>query len=575
MKKYLLVLLLVIFIIPSIASASWWNPFSWFRKNTKPVEQPTVQVQQNNPPTKDTPKLIKNKVSEKKTASSISNTATNPAESNLISKTEVQSLTSIKFDNAVIRSSLMIQIFDNRDRFVSGGSGISLGGMGNILTNYHVVTEEVFLNPNGYKVYGCVTVSLNIVPECNYILSTTRKLLSGNITSAQYSKDLDLALLYIDQVKVNGKWLSVIDTSLDNLKDRSINLSSYTKKYNDLAVGSPVYSVGYPDFGGEKTIQVDGVVKEIGKNQSGKVWVLTTLNISHGNSGGPVFNSKGELVGVTVACRRVVPDNDDCKTFTGLFIPLPSVNWWYTKASNSHIIEWEGKNYYSSNNGISDDTQKATLCILENNAHYDSKISTNSCTCNTGYTKNFDNKCVNNSGVVDPPKTPYGQARDLEAEKKALGMLDNLFSELSQGSTNTAPPTTPAPPTDQIKLYINNNFNPAKEKFNNGLEYTNKGLDYAAQRLRVDAEKYFNYSIESFNNAASILGENPPAGWVQTHNCMVSLLINSVTASVYLKSSLYYSGTPKAMEYITTAQTFTHKADQDKACVSNTTPTTP
>ena len=30
MKKYLLILLLAIFIIPSIAFASWWNPFSWF-----------------------------------------------------------------------------------------------------------------------------------------------------------------------------------------------------------------------------------------------------------------------------------------------------------------------------------------------------------------------------------------------------------------------------------------------------------------------------------------------------------------------------------------------------------------
>lgn len=30
MKKYLLVLLLIVFIIPSVALASWWDPFSWF-----------------------------------------------------------------------------------------------------------------------------------------------------------------------------------------------------------------------------------------------------------------------------------------------------------------------------------------------------------------------------------------------------------------------------------------------------------------------------------------------------------------------------------------------------------------
>jgi len=40
MKKYLSILLLVVFIIPAIASASWWNPFSWkiFRKkNINPI----------------------------------------------------------------------------------------------------------------------------------------------------------------------------------------------------------------------------------------------------------------------------------------------------------------------------------------------------------------------------------------------------------------------------------------------------------------------------------------------------------------------------------------------------------
>lgn len=34
MKKYFMVLLLVIFITPSIVFASWWNPISWFVKST-------------------------------------------------------------------------------------------------------------------------------------------------------------------------------------------------------------------------------------------------------------------------------------------------------------------------------------------------------------------------------------------------------------------------------------------------------------------------------------------------------------------------------------------------------------
>ena len=46
MKKYILILFLVILIIPSIALASWWNPFSWkiFNKKTQiSVVAPIIQ----------------------------------------------------------------------------------------------------------------------------------------------------------------------------------------------------------------------------------------------------------------------------------------------------------------------------------------------------------------------------------------------------------------------------------------------------------------------------------------------------------------------------------------------------
>jgi len=45
MKKYILTLLLIAFIIPSVAMASWWNPFSWkiFHKASNPqIEQPII-----------------------------------------------------------------------------------------------------------------------------------------------------------------------------------------------------------------------------------------------------------------------------------------------------------------------------------------------------------------------------------------------------------------------------------------------------------------------------------------------------------------------------------------------------
>lgn len=46
MKKYLLVLFLIVFIAPSVALASWWNPFSWkiFQKK-EPIQQVQVKTQ--------------------------------------------------------------------------------------------------------------------------------------------------------------------------------------------------------------------------------------------------------------------------------------------------------------------------------------------------------------------------------------------------------------------------------------------------------------------------------------------------------------------------------------------------
>ena len=168
MRKLILLILTIGILLPNVVLAAWWNPFTWKIFN--------------------------------KTSAPITNTATLNENGD---SDQVQSSTSIEFDDAVIKSVVMIKIYD-KDLYISQGSGISVGGLGNILTNYHVA-EEVFTNPSRYKAYGCVTVSLNTVPECNYLLSPTRKLLSGSISKTQYSEDLELALLYVDQVKVNGK----------------------------------------------------------------------------------------------------------------------------------------------------------------------------------------------------------------------------------------------------------------------------------------------------------------------------------------------------------------------------------
>lgn len=80
MKKYLSALFLITFIIPSVALASWWNPFSWFKKHTNTsivgqtniIDNPTITENSNNNTSEK--EIVEEKTKENK------NTGTNKKE---------------------------------------------------------------------------------------------------------------------------------------------------------------------------------------------------------------------------------------------------------------------------------------------------------------------------------------------------------------------------------------------------------------------------------------------------------------------------------------------------------------
>jgi serine protease Do len=64
-----------------------------------------------------------------------------------------------------------------------------------------------------------------------------------------------------------------------------------------LEIGQPVFAIGNP-LGLERTL-TQGVVSTTQRNFDGLTYIQTDTPINPGNSGGPLFNSSGEVLGIT------------------------------------------------------------------------------------------------------------------------------------------------------------------------------------------------------------------------------------------------------------------------------------
>ncbi len=149
------------------------------------------------------------------------------------------------------------------------GSGFIIDKQGHILTNYHVVKDA-----------SRVKVTLH----------------NGNILEAKVigtDPDDDLALLKVDSTKVS------------NIEPLPLGDSDAVKP------GQMAIALGAP-FGLEGSITV-GVISGVNRTLSGIAerpltnMLQTDAVITHGNSGGPLLNSKGEVIGINTAIEVESP----------------------------------------------------------------------------------------------------------------------------------------------------------------------------------------------------------------------------------------------------------------------------
>lgn len=166
----------------------------------------------------------------------------------------------------------------------SGGTGSIIQSDGLVLTNAHVVIEEqtgkpfsrlsVFLKPS--RVTGESKIDLSRMVRAKVLA---------------YSQPLDLALLKLDGVTER---LPVVDLSESGLA----------------RIGDHVVAIGHPEQGGLWTLTTGVISAEVDNFNGvrGKHVFQTETGLNRGNSGGPLLDGEGHMVGVNTAIARVASD---------------------------------------------------------------------------------------------------------------------------------------------------------------------------------------------------------------------------------------------------------------------------
>lgn len=152
------------------------------------------------------------------------------------------------------------------------GSGFIIDNQGHMLTNAHVVrtAERVKVRfANGEETIGKV------------IRTDTRR---------------DVALVVLDKAGTGGLPL----------------------RFNHPEVGSDVYAVGSPLDVDLNVTVTKGIVSAY-RNEDGMDWIQSDANILPGNSGGPLLDAQGNVVGISASIRMFA---ENVPTGIGFFIPI-------------------------------------------------------------------------------------------------------------------------------------------------------------------------------------------------------------------------------------------------------------
>jgi S1-C subfamily serine protease len=153
---------------------------------------------------------------------------------------------------------ILLKMYNEKKEEVALGSGFIVSPVGKVITNYHVIEygksiKAVLPNKKEYNVSGIIN----------------------------YSKELDIAVIQLETPDI-----------LEFVK---------TGDSDQLEVGEDIVAIGSP-LGFQNTMSI-GIVSSIRQDdyRKGCKDIQISAPISHGSSGGALFNMRGQVIGITYA----------------------------------------------------------------------------------------------------------------------------------------------------------------------------------------------------------------------------------------------------------------------------------
>ena len=145
------------------------------------------------------------------------------------------------------------------------GSGVIINDEGYAVTNAHVIQGETNLRVTAW------------LPQDD---GTLKRVVIEDVEIVAVNNHIDLALILIPEPGSVGRFTSALLEAEESIE-----------------VGQTVFAIGNP-LGLERTLS-QGVVSTTQRSFDGLTYIQTDTAINPGSSGGPLFNTKGEVVGIT------------------------------------------------------------------------------------------------------------------------------------------------------------------------------------------------------------------------------------------------------------------------------------